>query len=240
MSDAARLAKQAFATKPNGTPYANFQVSAIALQSIAEQIAPTIVDTAFAAVVSYAEAMAGIPKGSSSWSVIRLYYSTFYALKALMLTHEVIPFNSGKEEMMLDARNNRFFKGGKSSHHWNWSSIRKTTIKHEWYASQDSEEAYEKLRKFRENVNYTHAFTDPKLHECLVPSRDDQSKRFRYYRDDKIFQYTYLIDHLAIAYPTKLIFEIDAKLQSLSYKLDPDRLKHLREIWKIRDRCPVT
>lgn len=238
MSDAARLASQAFAGKPNGVPYANFSATAIELQSIAAQIPTAIVDTAYSALISYAEAIAGIQNGSSSWSIVRLYYSSYYCLKALMLSGSVIPFHAGSE-MIFDVVANKFLKGGGSSHHWNWHSLRQTSFKNGWYSSQDSQDAYGKLRSYRENVNYTHAFTDPNLHVCLVSDNSDISKKFRSYRDDDNFLYTYLIDHLSIAYPTRLIFELDAVFDNLNYRLDSERSQHVRTIWKIRDRCPL-
>ena len=239
MSDAARLTRQAFEAKSSGTAYSNFSVQAPVLQSIIDQLPTAVIDTAYAAIISYAEAMTGIRQGSSSWSIVRLYYSAFYSLKTMMLIRSIIPFNGGGE-MLFDASSNKFYKGGRSSHHWNWHSIRQTSLKNDWFSSQDSQDAYDSLRTFRENVNYTHAFTDPNLHGCLVTGDNDIARKFRAYRDDSKFLYTYLSDHLAVAYPTKLIFEVDFSVSSLGYQLECERAQHLRAVWKIRDRCPVT
>lgn len=238
MSDAARLAKKGFSGKPKRTPYNKFSISSLELQSIVQQIPVAIIDTAYAAIISYIEAISGIQQGSSSWSIIRLYYSAFYSIKTMMLIRSIIPFNGGGE-MLLDASTGKFYKGGKSSHHWNWLSVRETVLKYDWFTSQDSEEAYAFLRECRENVNYTHAFTDPILHQCLVYDQLDLGRRFRTYRDDAAFLYTYLPDHLAIAYPTKLIFEVDSSISRLGYQLDSERVEHVRSLWKIRDRCPI-
>jgi hypothetical protein len=239
MSDAARLASLAFAGKPGGTPYGKFSISPQMAQSIGQQLPAAIMDTAYSAIISYAEAIFGINKGWSSWSVIRLYYSAFYCLKTMMLLRSVIPFNSGGE-MLFDVSTGKFLKGGRSSHHWNWHSVRQTALKHDWFTSQDSEDAYIKLRTYRENVNYTHTFTDPNLHRCLVTDELDLGRKFRVYRDDTPFVYTYLNDHLAVAYPTKLIFELDSAISGLGYQFEPERLQHLRALWNIRDRCPLT
>ncbi len=239
MSDTARLTKQAFAIKPNGIPYGSFSIPPAAIRSITGQLPTAIIDTAYAAIISYAEAISGLRMGSSSWSVIRLYYSAFYSLKTMMLTRSVISFNAGGE-MLFDASTGKFLKGGKSSHHWNWNSFRQTALKHDWFISQDSQDAYNELRNHRENVNYTHSFTDPNLHKCLTSNHLDITRRFRSYRDDVHFLYTYLTDHLAIAYPTKLIYEVDLAMSSLDYRLEPERLRHVRTLWKMQDRCPLT
>lgn len=109
-----------------------------------------------------------------------------------------------------------------------------------WIISQDSQDSYEKLREHRENVNYTHGFTDPYFHRCLISSEQDLAKRIRAYRDDVAFFYTYLPDHLAIAYPTKLIFNLDNAMQASSIILPDESLSHLKKIWVIKDRCPIT
>ena len=240
MSDAARLASQAFSQKPQGTAYAHFAPSAGEISAIRATLEDAVMDSSYAAVVSYAEAITGLQHGSISWSIVRLYYSCFYSLRALLLLNEIVPFNC-HGEMLLDVQRGMFLKGGKSSHHWNWASIRKIAqLTGSWFVSSDSEETYEKLRKHRENVNYTHAFTDPAFHRCLVSGESDLTKRFRSYRDDGPFLYTYLADHLAIAYPTKLIFGLDALLRDASISLPHDRTSHAKKIWSMKDRCPVS
>lgn len=240
MSDAARLASQTYAQKPSGTPHAHFPASAAAIASIQGVLSVAIEESAYAAVISYAEAISGLQHGSISWSIVKLYYSSFYSLRGLMLLNNVVPFNSGGE-MILDMSAAKFLKGGRSSHHWNWPSIRRIPqLSASWFVSADSQEAYEKLRKHRENVNYTHAFTDPLLHSCLVSGEPDLAKRFRAYRDDMSFLYTYLVDHLAVAYPTQLIFSLDAALQSASISLSEESVSHAKKIWRMKDRCPIS
>ncbi|MBS1068842.1 hypothetical protein [Gluconobacter cerinus] len=239
MSDAARLTKLAFSGKSAGTPYTNFNLSTAEIHSISNQLESDMVDNAYAAIVSYAEAMLGITRGSSSWSIIRLYYSAFYCLKAMMFSQSIVPFNSGGGEMLFDLSNNKFYKGGTSSHVLNWKSLRSTSLKNCWCFSQDSQEAYALLRTFREDANYIHAFEDPNLHNCLVTKNSTLSKRFRAYRDDNHFLYTYLQDHLAIAYPTKLIFEVDLEIAKRNCQLDLERAQHAQKIWNFQDRCPV-
>lgn len=239
MSDAARLAQQSFATKPENTPYAKFTISRQSLESISAVIGDAVVDTAYGAVVSYAEALAGVRAGSSSWTIVRLYYSSFYSIKALLFLNNIIPFNH-HGEMMLDISTGNFLKGGRSSHHWNWTAFKSTNMQKEWFFSQDSQDAYTALRKDRENVSYTHAFTDPVLHESLICDQPDLTKRFRTYRDDNDFLYTYLSNHRAVAYPTKLILHLDAQLKKRELVLHQERVSHIQTIWKFKDRCPLT
>ena len=239
MSDAARLARQSLLSKPKGLSYDKFTPGVGDLATIGDAVRDAVSESAYAAVVSYAEALAGLKHGSISWSIIRLYYSCFYSIRALLLLNQLIPFNCSGE-MLLDISNAKFLKGGVSSHHWNWNSIKKVKrLTSSWFLSTDSQESYAELRAYRENVNYTHHFTDPNFHQCLVSGETDIGKRFRSYRDDNNFLYTYLADHLAIAYPTKLIFSLDAAMVSAAIKLEPEKVAHIKKIWSIKDRCPT-
>lgn len=239
MSDASRLACTSFSLKPNGLAYSHFKPNQIALTAVSGTLHEAALDSAYAAVISYAEAFSSLQQGSVSWPIVKLYYSCFYSLRALLLLNQVVPFNS-KGEMLLDIYGGKFEKGGRSSHHWNWKAINKvSTIKGSWFTSADSEEAYEKLRKHRENVNYTHSFPDPNSHGCLVTKEEDLGKRFRSYRDDSAFFYTYLDDHLAIAYPTQLICYLDSSLKNASITLDDEKIDHVKKIWAFKDRCPI-
>lgn len=240
MSDAARLARVSFAAKPNGVSYDKFSISGGNLRDICDKIDDAIISSAYSSAVSYSEAIRSLSDGWVSWSIIRLYYSCFYSMKALLLLNGVIPFNFSKE-MLLDVATGTFEKGGGSSHDWNWMAFKKIpSTKSEWFCAQDSQDAYQKLKKHRDNVNYTHGFTDPELHECLVTGEADISKRFRAYRDDSEFFYTYLDDHLSIAYPTKLLFHLDSVIGQRGLTLPKEKVDHIRRIWKIKDRCPIT
>ena len=239
MSDAARLARLGFGLKPTGVSYADFSLPNPSIALIQSKIADAVVDTAYASLISYAEALSGLRQSAGSWGVVKLYYSAFYSMKSLLLADGVLPFNGGKE-MMLDVASGRFLNGGSSSHHWNWRSIRLTDVRNHWFSSQDSEDAYSRLRTFRESVNYTQKFTDPYLPDCLVSDFLDVTRRFRAYRDDTEFLYSYLSEHLAVAYPTKLIFELETCLKARSLSLNRERVRHAQSMWKIKDRCPLT
>lgn len=239
MSDAARLTRLAFSQKPAGTPYANFSLTQATADNINARRIEAALDAAYAGAVSYAEAITGLRVGSTSWAVIKLYYSSFYSIRTLLLLNGVIPFNC-EGEMLYDTTTGRFLKGGRSSHHWNWISIRKTDAKNSWFSSQDSQDTYERIREHRENVNYTHSFKDPEPHSSMNMLNADIAKSFRTYRDDSDFFYTYLPEHLILAYPTRALLEVESELKIVGKQLSADRIAHLSSIWKIKDRCFLT
>lgn len=240
MSDASKLARQFFLGKPKGFGYSDFYLTPHDTSVVKSTLTDAVIGSAYAATLSYAEAIAGIQKSAISWSIVKLYYSCFYSLKTMLYLQGVIPFHSGCQ-MMLDLKTGKFYKGGDSSHHWNWNSFRKIPVLNTcWYISPDSQDTYGKLRDHREEVNYTREFTDPDFHSCLISEEKDLAKRIRAYRDDYDFFYTYLENHLAIAYPTRLIFSLDAQMKQEAISLPAESSHYLARLWSMRDRCPLT
>ena len=219
-------------------PFTSYQPSAGLITEVAAKLDEAVLLSAYSAIISFAEAVSGLQNASPSWAIVRLYYSCFYSIRSLLISEGIVPFNGGSE-MMLDISGNRFIKGGNNSHQWNWSSIISTRLRGQWYCSSDSQAAYGKLKSHRESVNYTHGFTDPDQHSCLIFQEADFLRRFRSYRDDEDFFYTYLDDHLALAYPTKLIYELDTLMRQRSLVFSNEKLAHLRSLWKFKDKCPL-
>lgn len=238
MSDAARLASLAYRGKPSGMQRTNFQLPNAKIAQIIKSIPNDIESAAYSAAVSYVEALSGIRNGRASWAIVKLYYSCFYCIRTLLLADGIVPFNCG-QEYILDSARNTFEKGGRSSHHWNWPTFSRIRRLSRWIYSIESRSAYETMRKYRENANYTHPFTDPKMPSFLNSLESELSKRVRTYRDDDEFFLTYLPEHLPLAYVTKLIYEVDLELTLRSIKLQAERRAHLISSWSFADRCPI-
>jgi hypothetical protein len=161
MADSARLAKLALEARPTEMQLSLFRLRDEERIQIGSALNGDATDSAYAAAISYVEAVAGLDRRSIAWSVIKLYYTSFYCIRAFMLINAVIPFNWGSE-YILDLPGNTFFKGGRSSHVWNWNVFERiTALRSQWIYSVDSRKAYETLRGYREDINYRHYFTDP-------------------------------------------------------------------------------
>lgn len=238
MSDAARIASQVFLQKPAGMKREHFLASPPSLAQIQSCVYSDAAESAYASVVSYAEAISGLMSGRTSWSVVKLYYSAYYSIRSLMLANFVVPFHC-KEQYLLDARDNLFLKGGNSSHQWNWSSIRAVKRLNHWYFSTDAEQAYDNLRNLRERANYNQPFIDPSFPIFIHNPTGDLAKVLRVYRDDKDLFYTFLLDHFCLAFPTRLIYLVDETMHNLGLGFDGDRSHHLKSVWSLKDRCPL-
>ncbi len=238
MSNSGRLARQSFLSKPNGTPRTNYSLPTNILSQITQHLNQDAEDAAYASLVTYAEALRGLEKGNTSWSIVKLYYSAFYSIRTLLLMSGVVPFHCDSY-LMLDTQQNTFLKGGTSSHNWNWSTFRTIKRLNTWHFSDDSKHTYEALRTIREDANYRFSFVDPQFPNCIRSEIDDISKKFRGYRDDSTFFYTYLDGHYPLAYPTSLLFSLE-NYSAARPKLQDERLSHIKSIWPLKDRHPLT
>lgn len=238
MSDVGRILRQAYEKKPKGMPLSDYTLDEFQISSIKSQFHDAAVDSAYAAVLSFSEALSGLSSGSTSWPIVKLYYSCYYSLKSTLLFSSIAPFMS-KEQILFDAESGRFFKGGQSSHNWNWRSFERIEcLTDNWIFSEDSRVAYEALRGHRENVNYTHGFTDPNFHRCLPNIPDGLEKSICAYRDDEDFIYTYLQDHLMLSYPTKVVFSLGKEMSERDARFAESRCGHIGSVWPLRSRGP--
>lgn len=204
-----------------------------------ESLRSDVEDESYAAVLSYSEAIKGLDAGNTSWALVKLYYSAFYCIRAALLADGIVPFHCN-DFYLCDTRDGTVKKGGKSSHQWHWKSIRDFRRLTGWFYSDESDEAYLKLRNAREDANYRLGFGDPSWPSCLAEVLNAGIVRsFRTYRDDSSFFYTYLDDHLAFAYPTRLIISIENNLVRCGFNLSQERQVHLKRVWPLKERPPL-
>lgn len=238
MFDASRLAARSFANKPKDMSYRDYRPSPVDLQSIESTIPLAAIQSAFSACVTISEACVGLSNGSSSWPLVKLYYSAYYSLRCLLLLNGIVPFNE-RGEMLIDVREQKYLKGGSSSHSWNWNSLRQVgRISREWYLSEEACCAYDKLRSHREDSNYRHGFPEPNVQHSLSNGESNVWKRFRIYKQDDDFFYTYLPDHLVLAFPVRLTFLAAATLSERKLSFGDAQIQYLQKTWHGKDKCP--
>ena len=224
-------------TRPKNVPISKYVFPNLGV--LTTVIRSDIEDACYAAALSYSDALRSLDYGNSSWAIVKLYYSAFYSLRATLLMDGIIPFHCGSF-YLCDIRDGTIKNGGRSSHQWKWNSIRDFKRLSNWLYSEDSATAYEKLRNLREDANYRFGFADPSWPDCLKEvSIAGLARSFRTYRDDSAFLYTYLDDHVALAYPTKLIMSLSEHQAFLNSRISSERKAHLKKVWPLKDKVPL-
>ncbi len=125
----------------------------------------------YKALLSYAESISAICNNHFSWATVKLYYSTFYALRAFLACNDYVFLRAGEKRNYLyytKLKSGETLTKMDSSDHKSTIALQKTKFPNEWLLSQTISEgseditSYEWLAKRREDVNYKDVkFRDP-------------------------------------------------------------------------------
>jgi uncharacterized protein (UPF0332 family) len=180
----------------------------------------------YCALVSFAEAVRGCKSSAWSWSIIKLYYSSFFAARALLAIENIAVCFIGKSEKFIIAKPNeslnkfpkkKFTTTARDTNekkkingtHGAVMHLFEETFINERLLSQDIDQLYpsEWLVRERETANYrTDYFKDPFPPQCMdfVSRLGPETLISEYYRDETSL-YTFDESHAILSYPSKLL-----------------------------------
>ncbi|MCK6904204.1 hypothetical protein L8Q74_04700 [Enterobacter roggenkampii] len=180
----------------------------------------------YCSLVSFAEAIRGCHSSAWSWSIIKLYYSAFFAARALLALEKIAVCFIGKSEKYIIAKPNellrkfpkqKFTTTDRSQHekkqingtHGSVMYLFEETFVNNLLLSQDIDNLYpsEWLVRERETANYrTDYFKDPTPPSCMqFLSQHGAETLIPEYKNDTSSLYTFDEAHAIIAYPCKLL-----------------------------------
>lgn len=187
-------------------------LSYIESTSISQNLSADGVSMSYSAFVSLADAIRGIEAGFYSWSTVKLYYSVFYTLRALLAFNQVAVFYINMSPFWVTVRpGERPHVGGSSSSHKVVMDLFRKQFKNSPLLSQPIgyDDPLTWLQAERERVNYKQAkFTEPSAPPSF--SVIDKSKSIRrliaaYMADDT---YAFDPDHAILAYPIAVLKQL--------------------------------
>ena len=143
----------------------------------------------YKALLSYAESISSICKGHYSWATVKLYYSTFYALRASLACNDYVFIRAGISRNHLLYVKLKYgekpAKASSTSDHRSTIDLYQKKFPSEWLLSQKIAEddnditSYDWLIKRREEVNYKDTvFRDPSpssMWECICSDLETHS-----------------------------------------------------------------
>jgi hypothetical protein len=173
----------------------------------------------YSALVSVGDAIRGIEAGFYSWSVVKLYYSVFYSLRALLAFSHVAVFYVGTSPFWVLVRpGERPHPGGSSSSHKVILELFRGQFKSSPLLSQSIgfDDPLRWLQNQRETVNYKQAkFSEPGVPPLFTAANQSKSIRtlISAYMKDNL--YAFDPDHAILAYPIAVLKELKRKNGSL-------------------------
>jgi hypothetical protein len=163
----------------------------------------------YSATISIGDATLNIQKGLYTWATVKLYYSTFYAFRALLALNKICIFYVGRKPYALEV------KAGKAprkkdgpTHKVVLEEFRSWNSGHFLLSQQIGlSDPLEWLMEKREDANYKQAkFCEPEVpnhFKRIIDSGLRQS--IQEYLSDTSGIYTFDPDHSMIAYPLKVL-----------------------------------
>jgi hypothetical protein len=235
MKRAGRYAVAVYSQKPVGLPLSQYPILGLPA-SFPAAVFADIPALFYAALVTFGEALRNIAERRSTWSVTKLYYTCFYAIRVNLNLDNMVVFNSGKEEFLCDIASGLTQPFGRSSHNFLWSKFGRVSRLNSWIYSEDSRSAYESMRKAREDANYNNDFMDPSFINLFdFVNRNGLERSYRAYKEDAAFFYTYLNDHFVVAYPARLMSYTAVRIKQAGIVIDEVKLAHLARLYPFRD-----
>ncbi len=181
---------------------------------LADKLANDSQKSIYSSLLSIADALQGLEQGFSTWPTIKLYYCTFYAVRALLALENVCLYYSEKKEFWVESIASAFparapTKVRGSTHKFVFS-IFEQEFSNSPLLSQaiDGVAPFEWLMSKREDANYRIArFLEPAENQLFRFVRGHGIRKLcvEYLKDD-VFAFDR--DHAILAYPLYLLRHI--------------------------------
>lgn len=174
------------------------------------------VDVAQTAYASIADAVLAISGKRFTWATTKLYYATFYSLKALLMLDGVSIFYRGRTPFMVRARSGELFKKKSGNSHSIAFQEFKSSFRSDVLLSQPigGVDALDWMENLRNAASYNTApFPDPQVPAHFA--RQDARLRLHVssYLTEPIPLYAFQEDHAVLAYPILALKRLDQELQ---------------------------
>ena len=186
----------------------------------------------YSASITFLDAIRGMQGGYFSWSIVKLYYSSFYSVRALLGGHLIAIFYlPGKGTPyslhVVDGNSPRREKG--TTHKVVWKILERDLPNNPVMGTIDNNVAHEWLMALREDANYrTPKFPDPSVPNYFSEiDKNGLVNTLNIYANDKSNLYAFDKDHASVAYPLECLRHSRKALANLSLKLEDDDEEYL-------------
>lgn len=189
----------------------------------------------YSAQITFLDALQGISSGYFSWGIVKLYYSSFYAVRSLLAANSVsIFYINNKPYSLIVHPGHKIRKENGLTHKVVWNVLINNFSHSVLLGQIDAFPAQTWLMNLRETANYrTAKFPDPMVPDCLSTLDTlGLEKAIRTYSEDTSMLYTFDPDHAVVAFPLECIRKTRVTLDRLGYKLDDTDIEYLKECYK--------
>jgi len=185
------------------------------------------------AMVSLIEGVAGVAMSRYAWAKVKLYYSSFYSIRSMLMMDKFSIFYIGRSPLLLEARPSESAKKKSGNSHSVAFDVFRQVFRNDIVLSQqiDGICPLRWLDEKRSEISYrTAPYSDPESPPDFQLSRGKVRLHFQEYCLDNTYLYAFDSSHSMLAYPIMLIKRMSAFLQSRNSKVEIDINSHYRDI----------
>jgi hypothetical protein len=198
---------------PLGTPKAVARLRVITpleAATLESALLADAVDLYYSAWVSFMDALRGIQARCGTWATVKLYYSTFYTLRAALALGKVCAFHVGSSSFSVKAIAGETPRScaDKGTHKTVMNTFNREYPAHSLVSQQiDLQNPLDWLVDRREAVNYRHArFSEPDFpQEFDFVIEGGLRRTLATYLADSTLLYVFDPDHAIVAYPLRAL-----------------------------------
>ncbi|MGA3309894.1 MAG: hypothetical protein ABSD08_14955 [Xanthobacteraceae bacterium] len=183
-------------------------------QILADKLANDSQKSIYSALISVADALRGLEQGFSTWPAVKLYYTTFYAIRALLALEDICLYYVSNKEYWIECIASSFPARApnrvRGSTHKFVFAVFEQRFPNSPLLSQtiDGEGPFDWLMLKREEANYISArFIEPQENQLFKFVRKHGIRRLclEYLKDDS---FAFDPDHAILSYPMFLLRHI--------------------------------
>jgi hypothetical protein len=195
------------------------------------------IDNFYSGAVSLSDAINGVDHGYFSWATVKLYYSLFYALRAILcLTDHCIFYYGSKPRWILAQAGARANRTSGTTHKCVLTFYRSRHPQASLLSQPiEAEDSLDWLLSKRETANYrSYGFEEPRIpsHFEHLMVRNGIRRALEAYIGDQDGIYAFDPDHAAIALPVRALGILRNELSVRGSRLESERADFLRKALK--------
>lgn len=210
MGLADQYASSLFPTPINNTNIRNRSLTPLEAISLSSALHTDCVDSYYSAWVTFVDALHGIHKKLFSWATVKLYYSTFYALRSSLAVDHYCIFHVNRTQCYIEATSgsNPTISTDSGTHKTVLRSFQRVNSGHPLCSQTiDLLTPFDWLVEKREAANYRAArFSDPTPAQHLrFAATTGLRKALNAYINDTTHLHTFDPDHAIISFPLQAL-----------------------------------
>jgi|GEM_PF-1862486 len=216
-------------------------ISHIEASQLEAALISDVISLAQIAMASLVEGIAGISDYRFSWAKVKLYYSGFYSVRAMLMLHKIAIFYIGRSPFTLEAKPGESAKKRAGNSHTVAFELFRQNYKNDLVLSQQISGLcpLKWIEDKRSEISYrTAPYVDPESPSEFSSIIGKERLHVQEYCCDDLHLYAFDPDHSMLAYPILLVKRLSELVRNYNINEIVDINVHYRDIL-VKSNCFV-